>query len=149
MKTYSPSVRIAAGIALALLSCGISNGDAASAAPTQNAGDAFAQSSPFQNVNWEATKIETLQHAYALLEHADRDYSGHREAAMKSIRKAAEILGVELTGRVHPEESQWESDHRVREAKRLLEGLIVEGPGKEQPHIHRAIRELDKALAVK
>jgi hypothetical protein len=31
----------------------------------------------------------------------------------------------------------------------LLQDLIVEGKGVEQPHIHRAINELDKALAVK
>jgi hypothetical protein len=36
-----------------------------------------------------------------------------------------------------------------QEARHLLEDLVVEGKGKEQPHIHRAIREIEKALAVK
>ncbi len=47
MKTRSLSVQIAAGVALALLSCGISNGHAASATLMQNAGDSFAQPPPF------------------------------------------------------------------------------------------------------
>lgn len=149
MKTYSLSVQISAGVVLALLSSGISNGLAASAPLIQNAGDNFAQSPSFQQVTWEQNKIEKLQHAYHLLEHADADYGGHRDLAMKSIKKAAEVLGVDLTGKEHAEEGQWKSDRRMHEAKHLLEDLVVEGKGKEQPHIHRAIKELDKALATK
>jgi hypothetical protein len=149
MKTRSISVQISAGVALALLSFGISNARAAAATPLQNAGDQFARLSPFQQITWEQNKIEKLQHAYHLLEHADGDYGGHREAAMRSIKKASEILGVELKGGEHAEESQWKSDRRLREAKHLLEDLAVEAKAKEQPHIHRAIKELDKALAAK
>jgi hypothetical protein len=68
---------------------------------------------------------------------------------MHAIKKAGEVLGVEFHGKEHAEESQWESDRRLREARHLLQDLIVEGKGVEQPHIHRAINELDKALAVK
>jgi len=148
MKTCSLSVRISAGVVLALLSGSVSNVLAASPTLTQNGGDSFTQSSPFQNITWEQTKIEKLQHAYHLLEHADGDYGGHRDLAMKSIMKAAAVLGVDLIGREHAEESQWKSDRRLHEAKRLLQDLISDY-GKEQPHIHRAIKELDKALALK
>jgi len=149
MKTRSLSVQISAGVVLALLSFGISNGHAASATSLQNSGNQFAQSSPFQNVSWEEAKLEKLRHAYHLLEHADGDYGGHREAAMKSIKKAAEILGADLKGHEHAEESRWKSDRRLREARNLLADLVIEAGGKEQPHVHRAIKELDKALAVK
>lgn len=149
MKIRFLLIPLVAGAALALLSCGISNGHAASATFIQNAGDSFAQPPPFQQITWEQTKIEKLEHAYHLLEHADGDYGGHRVAAMHAIKKAAETLGVELHGKAHAEESQWKSDRRLHEARHLLEGLVVEARGKEQPHIHRAIKELEKALALK
>jgi hypothetical protein len=149
MKLCSFSVQISAGAFLALLSFGISSGHAASATFIQNAGESFDQSPPFQQITWEQYKIEKLEHAYLLLEHADGDYGGHRVGAMHAIKKAAETLGVELHGKAHAEESQWKSDRRLHEAKHLLEDLVVEGKGKEQPHIHRAIREIEKALAVK
>jgi hypothetical protein len=149
MKLCTLSVQLAAGFALALLSCGISNGHAASATLMQNAGESFDQLSPFQQITWEQYKIEKLEHAYHLLEHADGDYGGHRVEAMHAIKKAAETLGVELHGKAHAEESQWKSDRRLHEAKHLLEDLVVAGKGIEQPHIHRAIKEINKALAVK
>ena len=149
MKTRLLSVQISAGVVLAVLSFGISSGHAASATPIQMAGECCAQSSPFQQITWEQTKIDKLAHAYRLLEHAEGDYSGHRLEAMHAIKKAAELLGVELHGKAHAEESQWKSDRQLREARHLLEDLVVEGAGKEQPHIHRAIKEIEKALAVK
>jgi len=149
MKIRSLSVQISAGVGLALLACDISNGHAASATLIQNAGDTFAQASPFQNVAWEEAKVEKLRHAYHLLEQADGDYSGHRVAAMRSIKKAAEILGVEIKGNGHAEESQWKSDRKVQEAKNLLADLADETTGKEQAHVHLAMKELDKALAIK
>ena len=150
MKTNSLTAQISTGIALALLSFGTGLGRAATATPLQTTGDQFTQASPFQNVAWEENKFEKLRHAYHLLEHADGDYSGHREAAMKSIRRAAETVGADLhKGEGHAEESQWNSDRRLHEARHLLEDLVAEGNGKEQPNIHRAIKELDKALATK
>ncbi len=143
------SVQISAVVVVALFTCGSSNNFAASATFIQNTGDNFTQSPSFQQVTWEQDKIEKLQHAYHLLEHADGDYGGHRDLAMRSIKKAAEVLGVDLKGKEHAEESQWKSDRRLREAKTLLEDLIGEGHAKEQPHIHRAIKELDKALTLK
>ncbi len=149
MKMRSIAVCLSAGVALAFLSFGPGNAHAAAATQLQTAGNGFVQPPQFQQVNWEEAKIEKLQRAHYLLEHADGDYGGHRVAAMKSIKKAAAILGVELSWKGHGEESQWKSDRRLREAKTLLEGLADETKGKEQPHVHRAIKELDKALALK
>jgi hypothetical protein len=149
MKLYSLSVQLSAVIALAFLSCGINNNCAACATVAQDTGESFSKSSPFEPVAWEQYKVEKLEHAYHLLEHADGDYGGHRVEAMHSIKKAAENLGVEFHGHEHAEESQWKSDRRLREARRLLEDLVVESGGKEQPHIHRAIKEIDRALATK
>jgi hypothetical protein len=149
MKTSSVSVQIAAGVALALLSFGLSSGHAASATPLQIAVDQSAQSSPFQQISWEQVKIEKLQHAYHLLKHADGDYGGHRDAAMKSIQEAAEVLGVQLEGKEHAEESQWKSDRRLREARRLLKELVAKEKTEEHPHIRHAIKELNEALAIK
>lgn len=150
MKTRSIFAHVSAGVALAFLSFGISNSHAASATPIQNADPGFLQASALQPVTWDRYKIEKLQHAYTLLEHADGDYAGHREAAMRSIKEAAGILGVDLTGlKEHAEESQWKSDKRLGEARRLLKELVIQGHGDEQPHVRRAIKELDKALATR
>jgi hypothetical protein len=148
MKLYSLSVQISAAAALALLVCGVSKGHAA-AALLQNTEASAVQSVPFEQIKWEQARIDKLEHAYHLLENAKADYKGHRGEAMHAIKKAGEVLGVEFHGKEHAEESQWESDRRLREARHLLQDLIVEGKGVEQPHIHRAINELDKALAVK
>jgi hypothetical protein len=149
MTTRFLSVQISAGVVLALLSCGASNGRAASATLPPTAGENFAQSSSLQNVAWEATRVEKLRHAYHLLEEANGDYSGHRVEAMRSIKKAGDFLGVDIKGSGHAEESQWTSDHRLQQSKQLLEELVDEGQGKEQPHIKRAIKEINKALSLK
>ncbi|MGP8200035.1 MAG: hypothetical protein ACLQU4_11100 [Limisphaerales bacterium] len=148
MKLYSLSVQISAAAALALLACGASNGHAA-ASPLQNADASAVQSLPLQQIKWEQARIDKLEHAYHLLEHAKADYHGHRVEALHAIKKAAEVLGVEFHGKDHPEEAQWKSDRRLQEARQILQSLIMEGKGVEQPHIHRAINEIDKALAVK
>ncbi len=148
MKTYSTMVRISVGVAVAVLGIGINNSHAVSAAPIQIA-DGPGQSSLFQNVRWEEEKIEKLRHAYYLLDHAKGDYAGHRLEAMHSIKRAAGILGVELKGGGHEGESQWASDRKLREARRLMSELVAETGGKEQEHVHRAVKELDKALATR
>jgi hypothetical protein len=148
MKLHSLSVQIAAGAALALLTCAVSNGQAA-AAPIENAGQGLIALAPFQPLAWEQARLDKLEHAYYLLEHAKADYHGHRAEAVRAVKKAAEVLGVKLHGVDHPGETQWESDRRLQEARHLLQDLIVEGKGVEQPHIHRAIKEIDKALGVK
>jgi hypothetical protein len=144
MKLSSITVQLSAGVVLGYLSLGT-----ASAAPLQNTATGFAQQQPFQMAAWEQYKIDKLEHAYHLLEHADGDYGGHRLEAMHEIKKAAGDLGIEIHGHEHADESQWKSDRRLREAKHLLEDIVVENGGVEHPHIRRAIKEIDKALAAK
>lgn len=146
MKTYSKLLNILAGVSFAVLTCSTNNSRAASAQILLG-----QPSHPylFQNVRWAEEKVEKLRHAYYLLDHADGDYGGHRVAAMHSIKKAAELLGVEIKGGGHAEESQWASDRKLREAKRLMEELLDKTGGKEQQHVRRAIKELDKALITK
>jgi hypothetical protein len=149
MKKHSIAVYLSAGAVLAILTGGTGSLQAASATSVQNSGDAFAQATPFQTVAWAEAKAEKLRHAYYLLEHANGDYAGHRVVAMRSIKKAAEILGVEIKGGGHAEEAQWASDKQVGEARRLLKELVDTTGGKEQAHVTRAVKELDKALTVK
>jgi hypothetical protein len=149
MKTKSSTVQLSTGIAVAVLACGIANLHAASAPVAQPLNEATVQAPQFETVAWETVRIEKLQHAYYLLEHANSEYNGHKVEAMHSIKKAAETLGVELHGHSHWDgEEQWNSDRRLNEARNILENL-AEKDGPEQPHIHRAIKELDKALATK
>jgi hypothetical protein len=147
MKTNSNLIRIACVAALVILADGKGNGFTANALPvaTVDAGQPFAP----QTIRWEEEKVEKLRHAYYLLEHADGDYAGHRVAAMRSIKKAAEILGVEIRGGGHAEEAQWNSDRKLHEAKHILEDLQDQTGGKEQAHVHRAVKELDKALVTR
>jgi hypothetical protein len=150
MKLHSVSVQIAAGVALALFSCGISNGHEAGAPLAQSAGEGPAQPPQLRRLQtFDDYKVVKLEQAYQLLEHMTADYEGHRTEAMHSISKAAEVLGFELHGKPRVEESQWKSDRRLKEAKHRLEEIPAESEGKEQPHIQRAIDELEKALAVK
>jgi hypothetical protein len=150
MKLHSIPVQIVAGAALALLSCGIHNSHAASAPLTQNAGGGPDQPPQLQRIQtWDEYRYVKLEQAYELLEHANADYQGHRVEAMHAIQKASEVLGIPLHGEAHAEESQMKSDHRLKKARHLLEDLASESGGKEQPHIQRAIKELDTALALK
>ena len=150
MKTESLAVRLSTGVVLALLSCTVNNGRAASTTLIPNASDGYAQAAPFLNIKWEEAKIEKLRHAYYLMDHAKQDYHGHRVEAIRHLKKAGEALGVEIKGGgPHPEEHQWDSDRNLTEAKHILEGLVDETHGTEQEHLHNAVKELEKALAVK
>jgi len=148
MKMKTLTVELSAGIAVALLSVGVNNGFATTATYIPNATEGYSAASPFQHVAWEEAKREKLRHAYVLLEHTNGDYHGHKMEAMHSLKKAAAILGFELNGHQHEGEAQWDSDHRVREAKHILEDLADETHGDEQAHLHHAIKELDKAMEI-
>lgn len=149
MKTRSIIAQISTGAGLALLSFGISNAHASSPTPVPNTGPIFQYQ--YRPVAWEHSRVEKLQHAYHLLEHAEADYGGHKGLAMKEIKKASDVLGVEVHGNGHwaAEEGQWNSDRHLREAKHLLEDVSSEtGGGEEQAHLHKAIKEIDRALAI-
>ena len=99
------------------------------------------------------TPREELTHAYRLMKGADHDYDGHREAAMKEVRAAGEKLGLVLEGEGVKEESQWKSDKRMLEARRLLKEarnkLEDRDREKAAKELDVAIKELNQALKTK
>jgi len=154
---YVSTIAVAAGLPL-----GFSTAHAAAAPLATDPGQTlqFAQiqiqipgpASPAR-IEWGDEKRRKLRHAYWILEHAKGDYHGHRGAAMEHIRKAADILGMELHGDGYAEgphsESQAASDDRLLMAKHILEDVAGESGGREHEHLHIAIRELDHALEVR
>ncbi len=133
----------------AMLPLGISSVHAVSAPTDAVASDAVVQPSQFQRVEWKEEKREKLRHAYWLLEHADGDYAGHRVLAMEHIKKAGEIIGMELHGKDYAHTDQFKSDERLRRARTLLHEVAVDSGGKELEHIHKAVGEIDRSLDVK
>src|SRR5579862_5411989 len=93
---------------------------------------------------------DLLSQAYVALATADRDYDGHKGAAMKSIQAAAKEMGVTLNEQGHGREGQRTSDDQVRAAQGLLQQASTAGlPPKVQKHIAKAIEHLNAALSVK
>jgi hypothetical protein len=96
---------------------------------------------------------DEIVHAYILLKHADHDYDGHREAAMKQLEGAGADLGLKLEGDDQERERQWKSDERLAEARRL----VREARGKLEAHdrelaadhLGKALKELNAALKAK
>ncbi len=130
----------------ALLPLGLATSRAVPAPASLQANDAALQQAQPQPVAWEEAKKHKLRHAYWLLEQADKDYHGHRLVAMKEIRKAGELIGMDLHGDGYSGEKQKWSDARLREAKVLLEDIVDLTGKREHAHLRVAIRELDKAL---
>jgi len=91
-----------------------------------------------------------LRHIYWQLEHANHDYNGHRQEAVDQIRRAAEIMGMDLHGEGydsgHGDQPQHWSDHQLREARDRLADLSGRTGGREHEHLDRAVHELDRAL---
>jgi hypothetical protein len=91
-----------------------------------------------------------MHRAYRILASGDHDYHGHRMEAMHQIHKAADLLGVDLTGDDRDHEKQFLSDDRLREARDLLKNVLGAAEVKDQDrishHIELAIKEIDMAL---
>jgi hypothetical protein len=130
-----------------LLPLGLSSVRAASQPSTLDTDGAVLQQAQFQRVDWEEGKRHKLRTAYWLIEHADHDYGGQRKTALKEVKKAGDIIGMDLHGEGYKGEPQWESDKRLREARRLLKEVGLEtGGGEEHKHLRLAIRAIDIAL---
>lgn len=149
MKFYCLRNCIIAAAVSALLPLGAASSRAASSPIILDANNAVMQQGQFQQVEWIEAKRHKLRHAFWLLEQADRDYGGHRAKAMEEIKKAGEIIGLDLHGEGYGGEHQKWSDERLREAKHLLEDVVEKSGGREHEHIRIAIRELNKALDVR
>jgi hypothetical protein len=93
-----------------------------------------------------------LHRAYRILAFGDHDYKGHRVAAMKQVKKAADLLGVDLSGDDRDRVSQVLSDTELREARGLLVDILGSAEVKDQKkisaHIEGAIKQIDVALSI-
>jgi hypothetical protein len=56
--------------------------------------------------NWNDDQKRELRHIYYRLEHATRGYGGHRENALREVRTAAELMGMDLRGSGYSQ--QWQ-----------------------------------------
>lgn len=94
-----------------------------------------------------------LHRAYRILAFGDHDYKGHRAAAMNQVKKAAELLGLDLRGDDKDRKPQVLSDDELRDARGLLleieNSSEVKGQRKITDHIDNAIKQIDIALAIK
>jgi hypothetical protein len=112
------------------------------------------QANQFETVNFGDTKEADMMHqAYRILATGDHDYNGHRVAAMNQVKKAADLLGLDLTGDAKDRERQVLSDDKMREARGLLENVLGAAEVKDQDritkHLKAAIKEIDDALATR
>ncbi len=141
------SVQISAGVALALLSCGISAQGAAQQTTTAPACKKKAVTAAAVVPNGNV--IGLLNQAYGLLSRADHDYKGHRIHAMHAIKAAARELGATLSGEGSGGENQGSSDSQLRSAQSLLQQAVTGLAGKPRHHVAEAIKQLNIALTIK
>ncbi len=150
MKTCRISSYASMAALAALLPLGLTSSRAASNLSSLNADGAVLQQANPRPMAWEEVKKHKLRQAFWLMEQADKDYKGHRAVAMKEVRKAGELIGMDLHGDGYGGKPQAKSDARLREAKVLLEEVVeATGGAAEHEHIRTAIKELDKALTVR
>jgi hypothetical protein len=123
--------------------------------PPQTATTASAPSAgQFRTVAFSDTAEAGMLHrAYRILASGDHDYNGHRAKAKEQIKKAADLLGVDLRGDDRDRERQVLSDDRLREARGLLQNVLGASEVKNQKriadHINGAIKQIDVALRVR
>lgn len=120
----------------------------------QTAGAPLAPAGLFQTVGFnDRPEADMLHRAYRMLAHGDHDYKGHRIAAMKQVKAAADLLGVDLSGDDKDREQQALSDDKLRETRDLLAHVLEAAEVKGQPrvakHINAAINQIDVALSVR
>jgi hypothetical protein len=125
------------------------------ATPQQRANTTVSATTPnqFETVAFSDTKEADMMHrAYRILATGDHDYHGHRIEAMHRIKKAANLLGLDLSGDDKDREKQFLSDDKLREARGLLQNILGASEVKDQKrvtrHLEAAISEIDTALRV-
>ena len=147
MKKKNLSNYVSMAALAALLPFSVFASRAASVPSSLDANNSVLQQAQPQRVDWEEAKRHKLRTAYWLLEHADRDYDGHRKTALKEVKKAGDLIGMDLHGEGYGGEAKWESDKQLREARRLLKEVRLEtGGGEEHKHLRIAVKEIDLAL---
>ena len=122
--------------------------------PTPQAASTPAAPGMFQTVGFsDSREAGELHQAYRILATGDHDYKGHRAAAMKQVKQAADLLGLDLRGDDKDRERQVLSDDRLREARGYLVNVLGASEVKDQKkisnHINAAIKQIDVALSVR
>jgi hypothetical protein len=102
----------------------------------------------------DSAEAGMLRHSYWILNWADKDYKGHRHLAMREIKEAAALLGVDLNaGEDKAHEKQAWSDARLRTADDLLSHVLNAAEVKGQPrisaHVSEAMNQLSIALSIR
>ena len=97
---------------------------------------------------------EALQFACLVLAPGNHNYNGHRAAAMREIRAAAENLGLSFeTKSGKGKEDQAKSDARFTLAIRLLVQVRAHLAAGEQPaaleHVDKALQHLETGLKIR
>lgn len=134
-------------VALALTCCMSLRG-----ATADNSSEQYAQIDP--NVDVRAlSNPDALSLAYGVLYVGNHNYNGHRASAMREIRKAAAILGVELKGDGQGHEEQQASDEAFHLAQRILEQVRTRLTTQDQQpileHVDGALDHLSKGLKIR
>jgi hypothetical protein len=114
----------------------------------------IASAGQFETVRFSDSKeADMLHQAYRILASGDHDYKGHRAKAMNQVKKAADMLGLDLSGDDKDREKQVLSDDKLREARDLLTHVLdnsdVKGQKRISDHINAAIKEIDTALSIR
>jgi hypothetical protein len=124
----------------------------------------YQQQQPRYQPNWNDDQKRELRHIYYRLEHATEGYGGHRENALREIRNAAEIMGMDLRGSGYaqqwqgspnyggygqygqqPQSEEFSEDAIHRAHDRLID-LARNTGDPVRRHLVDAARELDMAL---
>jgi hypothetical protein len=108
-----------------------------------------------------AAQLKELRQVKVLLQHADRDYKGHRAAAVKEITAAMHDLhpghkAHKGKGSKGGGEPQVLSDAQLRESIKALNVVLAQlnaapdtPAAKAAGHVTNAIKELEVALSIK
>ena len=113
--------------------------------------------------NWNDDQRRELRHIFYQLEHANRNYEGHRANAVNEIRRASDEMGMDLHGTGYS--MQWQgspnyggydrqtettawSDNSLRRCQDRLRDLANSTQDPVRHHLYNAIHELDRALDV-
>ncbi len=114
----------------------------------------IAPAAQFETVRFsDSPEADMMHQAYRILASGDHDYKGHRLAAMKQVKKAADLLGLDLSGDDKDREKQVLSDDKLREARDLLTHVLdnsdVKGQKGISDHVNAAIKQINIALSIR
>lgn len=101
-----------------------------------------------QHVLASSSPSDLLREAYAALAGTDKDYKGHRAAAMRHIEAAAKLDNFDLRSNNKAYVSQGLSDVQMETAQNLLSRARDDLTGKAAQEVNKAILEISAALGV-